>query len=95
MNPPYRFSELPYEPTDFDAVGRRLREYTDAVRAAGSAEELMRIDAACDAMLNQGQLHSIFQETAAAQAGIIDWQGELWYSKNEPMNTLTLTIPYR
>ncbi len=51
--------------------------------------------AACDAMLNQGQLHSIFQETAAAQAGIIDWQGELWYSKNEPMNTLTLTIPYR
>ncbi len=53
MNPPYRFSELPYEPTDFDAVGRRLREYTDAVRAAGSAEELMRIDAACDAMLDE------------------------------------------
>ena len=53
MNVPYRFSELPYVPTDFEAAERRLQEYTAAVRAAGSVEEVMRIDAACDAMLDE------------------------------------------
>ena len=53
MKIPYRFSELPYVPTDFDAVAQKLREYTAAVKAAKSTEEVMKIDAACDAMLDE------------------------------------------
>lgn len=85
----------------FDSYNRSA--LTAAIQQAVEAQEkrvFLRFSddiyvAACDAMLNQGQLHSIFQETPAARSGVIDWQGELWYSKNEPMNTLTLSIPYR
>ncbi len=54
MTEPYRFSELPYVPTDFTAAAARLKEYTEKIRAARSVEEVLAIDAECDAMIDDG-----------------------------------------
>lgn len=53
MSVPYRFSELTYVPTDYAAVSARLTEYAAAVRAARSVEEVLEIDSACEAMLDE------------------------------------------
>lgn len=54
MTEPYRFSELPYVPTDFTAAAARLKEYTEKIQAARSVEEVLAIDAECDAMIDDG-----------------------------------------
>ncbi len=50
---PYRFSELPYVPTDYDAAAAKLKEYTEAVRAAQSVQEVLDINEACDALCEE------------------------------------------
>lgn len=47
---PYKFSQLPYTPTDFEAVQKYLDELPSRVRAAKSVEELLEIDRQCDAL---------------------------------------------
>lgn len=47
----YRFSELPYVPTDYDAVTAKLKEYTEKVRTAQSAAEVLAVSEAYDAMM--------------------------------------------
>lgn len=46
----YRFSQLPYTPTDFESVQRRLNELTARVKAAKSADEVLEIDRQSDAL---------------------------------------------
>lgn len=58
MKVPYRFSELPYTPTDFADVAARLKIFTEKVRAARSAGEVLALDAECDAMLDEVGLAS-------------------------------------
>lgn len=52
----YRFSGIPYTPTDYDAVAARLKEYAARLSAARSAEELVEIDRECDAMMDEANL---------------------------------------
>lgn len=92
----YRYNNLYFNSYNKSAISAAIQRAADA----GDSRLFLRFSddiyvAACDAMLSQGQLHDIFQDTAAAESGRIDWQGELWYSQNEPMSTLTLTIPYK
>ncbi len=50
---PYKFSELPYTPTDFPAVQEKLQELTAKVQEAKSVEELLELDHQCDTMLDE------------------------------------------
>lgn len=50
---------------------------------------------ACDHLFTQGELHDLFRQTAAGQADRLDWRGQLWYTRNDEMGTMTLTIPYK
>ena len=50
---------------------------------------------ACDHLFTKGELHDLFHQTPAGQAEQLDWRGQLWYTRNDDMGTLTLTIPYR
>lgn len=50
---PYKFSQLPYTPTDYAAVQEKMNEFTRRVRAAQSLEEVLETDAALDAMMDK------------------------------------------
>ncbi len=47
---PYRFSQLPYTPTDFGEVQKQLNDFTAQIKAANSAEEVLNIDRRADAL---------------------------------------------
>lgn len=49
---PYKFSELPYVPTDFDAIQQQLQQYIDQIRSADSAKAIFAVVESCDAMID-------------------------------------------
>ena len=51
-------------------------------------------DAACAALLDQGELYRIFRQADQASGGALDLTGSLWYTRNDEMKTLSFLIPY-
>ena len=92
----FRYHGLYFDTYQPDALAQVIQQAVDQ----GDATISLRFSTgaywnACDHLFTQGELHDLFRQTPAGQAERIDWRGQLWYTRNDDMGTLTLTIPYR
>lgn len=92
----YRCHGLYFESYQPDALANTIQQAVDR----GDTQLSLRFSTgaywnACDHLFTQGELHDLFHQTPAGQAEQLDWRGQLWYTRNDDMGTLTLTIPYR
>ena len=92
----FRYHGLYFENYQPDALADAIQRAVDN----GSPYISLRFStgaywSACDHLFTKGELHDLFHQTPAGQAEQLDWRGQLWYTRNDDMGTLTLTIPYR